>query len=96
MAQIKIENQKLIDYLEGLSYEVAARRDVITFMLANKMDIRSEQFQAYHKEYMEFFVQLESAKAQLEKDYVRPNIKGKAEWNLDYGTRLLTIVEAGA
>lgn len=94
--QIKIENQKLIDYMEGLSYEVAARRDVITFMLANKMDTDSAQFRAYHKEYMEFFVQLENAKAQLEKDYVRPNIQGKAEWNLDYETRLLTISEAGA
>lgn len=93
MKKIKIENQELINYMESLSYEVAARRDVITFMLSNQMDTSSTQFQAYHKEYLEFFAQLETAKGQLEKDYVLPNSKGHVTWSLDYGTATLTITE---
>lgn len=96
MKQIKIKNQSLIDYMESLSYEVAARRDVITFMLANQMDTNSAQFKAYHKEYLEFFAELETAKGQLEKDYVLPNATGPVTWSLDYGTATLTIKEAAA
>lgn len=93
MKKIKIENQELINYMESLSYDVAARRDVVTFMLANKMDTNSEQFHSYHKEYMESFAKLEMAKAQVEKDYVLPNSKGRVTWSLDYGTATMTITE---
>lgn len=96
MLQIEIDNQELINYMESLSYDVAARRDVITFMLANGMDTNSEQFRDYHKEYMESFAKLETAKAQIEKDYVLPNSKGRVTWSLDYGTAILTITEITA
>lgn len=87
---IKIENESAVNFLESLAYEVNARKDLLAYMLQNGTKPEDENFQAYHKEYQEFFVQYEAAKANFEKEYVRPHGESLA-WSLDYATRGLTL-----
>lgn len=53
---IKIENESAVNFLESLAYEVNARKDLLAYMLQNGTKPEDENFQAYHKEYQEFFV----------------------------------------
>ena len=80
------------DVVEMYDYEYSTRRDAITFMLTNNMDISTEAFKAYQKEMIEFGAQFTKAKAEVEKKYVLPISGGaRVNWSLDYETADLTI-----
>lgn len=76
----------LSNYIESLQYECEARKDLCAFMI-NKGMADSEAFNRYHKEYMEFFAQLETAKNEMANEYIP---KGK-KWNLDFATSQVTF-----
>ncbi|MEG1562288.1 MAG: hypothetical protein RR365_00925 [Bacteroides sp.] len=92
---IEIKDRALVDYIESLSYETGARKDIISFMLSNNMDTSSESFTRYHKEFEEFMVQYEEAKKQLEHMYITDELKkemgGMVNWNLDFESGILSL-----
>jgi len=88
---VKVPEEKKT-YVESLDYERSSRRDIIAFMLTQNMDIRSDSFKAYQKEYMEFDVMFNKAKDIIEKTYVPEEDRNKGcSWSLDYETCNLTI-----
>lgn len=97
MKEKVIEIQRdLVDYIEGLQYEVDARRDIITFMLSNNMDTSSDAFERYHLEYQEFVIQYREAKKQLEDIFITDELKKEfgcvqLGWNLDFESGKLTV-----
>ena len=92
--KIEFKNDSLVTYLQGLSIETDARRDLISFMIANNMDISTEQFQKYQKEYNEFYSEFALAKDQLEqlikKDYLEDD-EELVFWNLDFNSSELEL-----
>ena len=85
-----IVSEDMSNYIEGLMYEVNARKDLVAFCIERGMSLDGEIFQRYHKEYVDFSAQYEMAKKELEKTYVQaeyPNSK----WRLDFPTHTLTI-----
>ena len=88
---VKVDNQDLINFIEGLHYEVNSRKDLIAFMLNNNMRTDTDAYKKYNKEYMEFYIQYIEAKNQLEKMYVRTAVENPTDWNLDFETGKLTI-----
>lgn len=86
-------NQETVNMIEALHYEVNSRREVIQFMLT-KPDpgFNKELFDAYNKEYAEFYAQYDMAKMELQKQYIPEELVAKnASWNLDFGSCELTI-----
>lgn len=92
--KVEFKNDSLVTYLQGLSIETDARRDLISFMIANNMDISTEQFQKYQKEYNEFYGEFALAKDQLEqlikKDYLEDD-EELVFWNLDFNSSELEL-----
>lgn len=93
MKKLIIDNQEIINKLEALGFETGSRSELLAHMLRTGLLPSDPAFQAYHKEYQDFFVQYETAKAELERRYVMPLLEDgrKVNWNLDYSTRELTI-----
>ena len=88
---IKID-EGMRDYVESMDYEYSARRDAVSFMISNNMDINTEAFKSYQKEMVEFSTQFIRAKSEVEKQYVLPASNGKkVRWTLDYHSCELTI-----
>ena len=79
--------EELNNYIEALQYEVNARKDLCAYMIDHGME-GTDQFNKYHKEYIECFVNYNTAKDELTKMF---NISGA--WNLDFETRELTYDE---
>lgn len=72
------------DYLEKLTYEVGARKDLLSFMIESKMN--SELFNEYHDEYLEIYAEYQIAKQKLEEEYIKPFMEdGKVyDWDLNF------------
>lgn len=87
-----IISEQFRDYLEGLNYEKTARANLITFMLDNNMN-NKEMFEKINTEYLEYFIQFELAKKQLEEIYITPVYKTVSNWDLDYRSKEVTIYE---
>ena len=82
--------EKMSDYIEGLMYEVNARKNLVAFCIERGMDLDGEIFKRYHKEYVDFTAQYELAKKEMESIYVLPEYPG-AKWRLDFATQTLYI-----
>lgn len=71
-----------------------ARRDILLYIMQNKVEIPEERIERYQKEYDEKYFAFEEAKALVEKNFVVP-VLGKRwdsfDWNLDYATCIVTI-----
>ncbi len=91
MKKVTVENEKIINYLEGLSYEVDAHKDLLSFMARTGIKPDNEVFQAYHEEYVKFFGQYEAAKKEFAQQYVFPAAGGRVDWSLDFSTHEVTI-----
>ena len=88
---VKVD-ENVRDHVESIDYEYSTRRDAVSFMIANNMDITTDAFKAYQKEMIEFGAQFTQAKAEIEKKYVIPATEGKrVRWTLDYHTCEITI-----
>lgn len=90
MKKITIENQEVINHLEALNYEVSSRKDLLSYLIQQGVQPAEPAFQAYHKEFQDFFIQYETAKSELEKVYVKPLGDGLT-WSLDFATKELTV-----
>ena len=91
---IKVDvNQETVNMIEGLHYEVNSRKEIIQLMLT-KPDpgFNKELFDAYNKEYAEFYAQYDRAKNELQSRYVPEDLIAKnATWSLDFNSCVLTI-----
>lgn len=87
--KIIIEDRVFIEDLERLQYEVQARKNIIGYIFES--NIKSEAFDQYHAEYLEFFKQYEKKKLDIEKLYVKPICPIAKSWNLDFVSGELTI-----
>ena len=81
----------LRDYLERLSYEVDARKDLLAFLLERGQE-ESDSFRRYHREYVDLRAQYELAKKELADRFVAPE-HPEGVWRLDFATATLTIEE---
>lgn len=54
-------------------------------------DIKTNSFDIYHAEYLEFFKQYEKKKQEVEILYARPANPNVRNWNLDFASGELTI-----
>ena len=87
--KIIIEDRNFINDLERLQFEVQARQNIIGYMFSN--NIKSEVFDQYHAEYLDFFKQYEKKKSEVEMLYVKPVFPEAKQWELDFETGELTI-----
>lgn len=81
--------EKMRDYLERLSYEVDARKDLLAFLVEREQD-GSDSFKRYHKEYVDLRAEYEMAKKKLADRFVSPDYPDST-WKLDFSTCVLTI-----
>lgn len=86
----KILDAEVVANVERISYELEARKNIITEMLAMNMDISTDAFARYQAELVRYKVMFEEAKREIEKQYVA-DVPGGVKWSLDYATRVLTI-----
>ena len=73
--------------IQALQYECESRKDLLTFMINNNTDIANDNFKKYHKEYQDFFTELNLLKEEMKHTYLDPKVPGKIiRWNLDFST----------
>ena len=87
--KVKIPD-KMVDYLESLQYECNARADLLAFLIRSGLK-DTEGFESYHAEYVKFHIEYEIAKKELDTLYLRPVCKQPYKWNLNFGTKEVTI-----
>lgn len=90
--QINIKiSEEMNNKLQALQYECDSRKDLLTFMVNNNVDINSDNFQKYHKEYQDFYAELSILKDEMQKTFLNPQVPGKIiRWNLDFTTNQVT------
>lgn len=91
-----VDNQSIIDLIQSLQYEVEARKNILKDIMNDDngfANYNEKTFDKYHKEYVKFFVEYETAKEELQKIYVKDYIEkySNVSWNLDFATHELTI-----
>ena len=82
--------KEMSNYIEGLMYEVNARKNLVAFCIERNIDTNSEIFQRYHKEYVDFTAQYELAKKEMEKEYI-VNKYPNCNWKLDFATHTVSV-----
>ena len=87
--EIKIP-EDMSNYIEGLMYEVNARKDLVAFCIERGVDINNDIFQRYHKEYIDFSAQYEIAKKEMENTYIKPKYPN-CKWNLDFSINTVLV-----
>ena len=61
----------IVNEIQALDVEVAARRDLIAFMLTNNMNVNTEQFNKYQTEYNNYFKLFDKAKSDFENNFIK-------------------------
>ena len=70
--------------LQRADVEMCSRKDIIAFMIGNNMDISTQRFNEYQKEYNEKYFAFEQAKTYLQTKYL--SHLNVIDWTLDYNT----------
>lgn len=86
--------QEEINKIQRKDVDMSSRRDIITYILSNNIQIPKERFDEYQNEYSLAFANFEKAKIEVEEKYVNPNMMPKEKknnWTLDYNSNILTI-----
>lgn len=84
------------DHIQSLQYEVESRKDLLAHMVNTGVDIHSDTFKSYEKEYQEFFVQYSLAKESMQEKLLVPAVPGKLNsWNLDFESCEVTCTYEG-
>ncbi len=79
--KVKI-SEELRDYIQKLHYEKEARISLLLHMLSNDK-FTKEKFDKIHDEYLDFFIQCEIAKNELQDIFIGQFTNGKkVPWNL--------------
>lgn len=91
-------DQELVNYIERLSYEEAAYKDIIlTLLETHKGDpdgssVDNPVFRSYQEKYSKAKAEYELAKERITKEYIPDCLKDhQTDWSLDFGTNLLAI-----
>lgn len=87
---VKKLSPEVVADIERISYELEARKTIITEMISMDMDITTDAFAKYQGELVAYKVMFEEAKKEIERQYVA-DIPGSQKWQLDYSTCELTI-----
>lgn len=91
---IHIDDEAVVNKLEALSYEIQARKDLLSYMIQQDVNIsESNAFKEYHAEYQKFVKDYEIAKRDFEVNFIRPTLADnqKVSWNLDFHTHDCTL-----
>ena len=97
MNSMRISNE-VANYIESLDYEISARKELISFMIKNNIDVDGDAFKKYHEELVEYIKEFNLAKKELEES-IKHNFKTDEtypngfNWTLDYRTALVTVSE---
>lgn len=79
--------------LEKLHYEINARKNLLSYMMAT-MPRDNSYFTQYHEEYLELYKQYEKLKLSISQKYVIPVFMDKAvTWELNFDTCELIVTE---
>lgn len=81
--------EEVSNHMEGLMYEMNARKDLLAFMIVNGMN-HSEDFKIYHQEYVESMINYEKGKKELANNYVLDKYPN-CTWALDFATHTINI-----
>lgn len=85
--------EDLVLDIQALQYECDARAELCSFMIRQGV-INKEDFNDYHKEYVEYHTKYELLKRKLEDEVIKPQIDfDNFNWNLDFTTNKVTIDE---
>lgn len=80
----------LSNYLEQLHYENISYKNLIKFLLLEKIPFENESFQKIYEDYKKSEISYNIAKNNLKRKY---NIKNNEKWELDFYSEILTIKE---
>lgn len=84
--------EEITTIVQKYDVERSSRRDIILYIMQNNINIPVDRFDRYQKEYDEKYFSFETAKGEIEKQYVLPATNGrKCNWTLDYGTNIITV-----
>lgn len=83
--------EEVVNRVQALDIETESRKNLIAYMLSSNLTTATEQFEAYQKEYRDFYYQFDIAKSEIERDYVRTAIENPIRWELNYSTGEVTI-----
>ena len=84
--------EEVTTMVQRADIECASRREIITYILENNLNVSMERFAAYQKDYDDKYFKFQQMKAKIEKDYVRTNVENPVSWSLNYNTNVVTIV----
>lgn len=94
MTKIVNVPQEVVNKVQRNDIEMCSRRDIISFILSKDMNIPEGRFKKYQDEYSNAYLAFESAKHDIEINFVDPNMadnEKKISWSLNYHTCELTI-----
>ena len=91
MANIIMVSEEDRNKVQRADVEVASYQNIISYIIANNMDISSERFKEYENKHREALLTFETVKNNLQKKYLS-NVKA-SHWNLDYSTCELSYYE---
>lgn len=92
MKTITIEvPEEVKNAVQRADIECSSRRDIITYIMEKDLNVSAERMAVYQKEYDDKYFAFESAKGDLEREYVRKAVSNPLNWSLDYHTNIVTI-----
>ena len=91
MANIIKVSEEDRNKVQRADVEVASYQNIISYIIANNMDISNERFKEYEKRHQDAVLAFELVKNELQKKYLS-NVKA-SHWNLDYVTCELSYYE---
>lgn len=94
MVKFEIPSE-LKDKIQKADIKRSATRDLILYIMQNEVDIPEERLEMLKEQYTMEYYDFEHYKGDLEKDYIEPKFKNNVNWNLDYATGIVTILEDG-
>lgn len=94
MVKFEIPSE-LKDKIQKADIKRSATRDLILYIMQNEVDIPEERLEMLKEQYTMEYYDFERYKGDLEKDYIEPKFKNNVNWNLDYSTGVVTILEDG-
>ena len=94
MVKFEIPSE-LRDKIQKADIKRSATRDLILYIMQNEVDIPEERLEMLKEQYTMEYYDFERYKGDLEKDYIEPKFKNNVNWNLDYSTGVITILEDG-
>lgn len=89
MANIIKVSEEDRNFVQRADLDASSMANLLSYMMANNIDISSERFTNYEEKYKQAFLNFEKAKNYIEKKYVTP-LNIATSWSLDYETCEIT------